>query len=64
MPMMKPPEGFNGVSYNSEKVPPGCAVNVLPADVAAHEAQGWTHSGSSTLAASAVIVNVTTEQED
>lgn len=63
MPMMKPPAGFKGVSYNGLDVPAGGEVNVLPADVAAHLAQGWTLSGSITVPADAPVV-VRFEPED
>mgnify|MGYP001567173985 CR=1 FL=1 len=62
MPMMKPPCGYNGVTYNGVKVPPGTEINVLVADVETHLAAGWVHTGSMTAGTAPVAVAMTTEE--
>ena len=58
MPLMRPPPRFVG-SYNGMPVDmnakPDTLVDVLPQDVAAHEADGWEVFADSTLTTPATL---------
>lgn len=58
MPLMRPPPKFVG-SYNGLRVDavakPDDLVNVLPQDVACHEAEGWELVADSTLTVPAAV---------
>lgn len=55
MPYMKPPH-YNGVQYNGRNVQVGEHIEVLPQDVEALAAEGWTISGMTDGEAAAELI--------